>query len=849
MLDKKFDPSKFEKDIFSFWEENNFFYSQSKTDKLYTIVLPPPNVTGHLHIGHAWNVSIQDALIRYKKINGFNVKWISGMDHAGIATQTKYESYLKSNNIDKNKFTREELNKKIYDWSRDNANKIRSQWKKMGLMLDYNNEFFTLDDNINEIVNDLFIKMYNDGLIHRDYRLVNWDVKLKTAVSNIEVIKKDVKNNLYYIKYNIENSQDNLLVATTRPETMFADTCLVVNPKDERFKKYIGLNVINPANNKLIPIIADNYIDMEYGTGVMKCTPAHDFNDYEIGKKYKQSFESCMNLDGTMNSLAKEFQGLDRLECRKKLVEKLKKESKILKVEEQESAIGFSERTGEVIEPLLSLQWFIKMKDLANKAIQNQDTNDAIKFFSKRFERDLLRWLVNIDDWCISRQLTWGHRIPIWYDINGNMIASVNKPNKEGEWKQDDDVFDTWFSSGTWPFSTSGFTFKNNDTSNIPTDVLVTAYDILFFWVARMIMISLYATKKIPFKDVVIHGLIRDEQNRKMSKSLGNGVDPMEIIDEYGCDALRLFLLSSSTPGEDLIFSKQKIQESMFFLNKIWNISIFISSRTSSSTLDKNKEIDEWIINKYNLMKKEYDTNFEKYNFNVAIKSFIKFIRDDFSSTYIELNKNRTDDRFINISKSILKNILLLLHPISPFISEMIYKNIFNIKESIILESFDELVYNNKSFDFIDISLEVLEFIRQFKFDNSIKRIDELPISITFKKDVNNELIKVISEITQYENVKITEVKAGNINNNSNIKIFNDFIISIVASDSINQNSTDKLIKEKEKLIFEVNRSSNMLSNDNFVKKAPKKLIDEEESKLRKNKARLEEIDKILNKL
>lgn len=846
MLDKKYNPQSFEKKIFSNWEKNNFFYNQvSNPKRKFTIILPPPNVTGYLHLGHAWNVSIQDSIIRYKKIKGFNVNWICGMDHAGIATQTKYESYAKENKINKKNFSRDEWNKNIYEWSQENADKIRNQWNKMGLMLNYKNEFFTLDKNINEIVNDLFVKLYNDKLIYRSFTLVNWDIELKTAISNIEVIKKEVDTKLYYIKYKLEESNETLIVATTRPETMFADTCLVVNPKDKRFKKYIGKNAINPANKKKIPIISDSYIDIDYGTGIMKCTPAHDFNDYKIGKKYKQKFESCMNHDGTMNSLAGEYEGLDRIDCRKKMIDSFEKSGMIEKIEDQKSIIGFSERTGQIVEPMLSLQWFVKMKPLAKKALDLQKSNSKIKFYSNRFSNDLIKWLTNIEDWCISRQLTWGHRIPVWYDENGNIQVSSTKPKTKGKWIQDNDVFDTWFSSGTWPFSTSGFNFKNNDTKNIPTDVLVTAYDIIFFWVARMIMLSVYSTKKIPFKDVVIHGLIRDDQNRKMSKSLGNGIDPMEIIDKYGCDSLRLFLLSSSTPGEDLIFSEKRVQESSFFLNKLWNISLFISQKSFKKDKIEFKEIDKWIIGRFNKMIFEFEENFNKYNFNLSVKSLIKFVRDDFSSTYIELNKNRQDYTYEYICRQILKNILITLHPICPFTTDEIYLSIFNIKKSIILEKM-EILPKYKESKKINNTLEVLEFIRKFKFDNSLKRIDNLKINVYFREKRNNKFIELLSEILSYENIVIENIFLCKCSTKNNINVFDDFTIEIIFDNKKTDNSN--LIKEKEEIIFEIKRSEGMLSNENFVKKAPRDLVEKEKEKLIKNKKRLEEIENILCK-
>ncbi|MGL4616912.1 MAG: valine--tRNA ligase, partial [Mycoplasmoidaceae bacterium] len=695
-MNKIFEPNKFEDEIFKFWIESKLFDKKNNNKPKYYIILPPPNITGVLHLGHAWDGTIQDVMIRYKRIKGFNTLWIAGMDHAGIATQTKFENYLIEKKISKDKFTREEFIDELSKWANKNADNIRQQWKKMGFALDYKNEKFTLSKDNSNFINKVFVDFYNQGLIYRDYKLVNWDVKLKTAVSNIELITKEVENELYYIFYKVENSTKKLVVATTRPETMFTDTCLVVNPNDKRYTNLIGKIAINPANDKRIKIIADDYVDSQYGTGVMKCTPAHDFNDYKIGKKYKQKFFTCINYDGTMNENALEFEGKDRFICRKMLIEKLTKNGFIKKIEIQKSNINYSERSNEVIEPLLSLQWFMKMKKISKQIKANQKSKNKIFFYPKRFDENINYWLDKIEDWCISRQLFWGHQIPAWFNNKNNKIYVGTDPPKSKEWVRDNDVFDTWFSSGMWPILATNNSLTN--TNFTPSNLLVTGYDIIFFWVARMIIFSNLIKKSIPFYDVFIHGLVRDSQGRKMSKSLNNGIDPMEVIKKYGADSLRLFLISSSTIGEDLIYSEDKIISMSKFLNKLWNIANFINIKIinkkiySKSTPDY---FDKWIMNSFNNFIKEYQNDFDKYNFVVATSKLLKFIKNDFSSIYIELNKWKLDMKnnyFNYLVLDIFKNILILIHPICPFLSEKIYNSFYSQKS--ILNDKYPLQYN-----------------------------------------------------------------------------------------------------------------------------------------------------------
>ncbi|MGL5591310.1 MAG: valine--tRNA ligase [Mycoplasmoidaceae bacterium] len=850
-MDKIFNPSKFENEIFKFWIDSKLFDKKNNKKPNYYIILPPPNITGILHLGHAWDGTIQDVMIRYKRLKGFNTLWIAGMDHAGIATQTKFESYLLENKISKDKFTRKEFINELSQWANKNADNIRDQWKKMGFALDYKNEKFTLSKDNSKFVNKVFVDFYNQGLIYRDYKLVNWDVKLQTAVSNIELVNKEVENELYYIFYKVENLNKKLVVATTRPETMFTDTCLVVNPKDKRYIKLIGQFAINPSNNKRIKIISDSYVDLKYGTGVMKCTPAHDFNDYEIGKKYKQKFTTCINYDGTMNENALEFEGKDRFICRKLLVEKLSKNGFIKKIEIQKSNINYSERSNEVIEPLLSLQWFMKMEKIAKKIKANQKSKNKIKFYPKRFDENLSYWLDRIEDWCISRQLLWGHQIPAWFNNKNSKIYVGTNPPKGKEWVQDNDVFDTWFSSGMWPILATNNSLT--DHSFTPSNLLVTGYDIIFFWVARMMIFGELIKKTIPFNDVFIHGLVRDSQGRKMSKSLNNGIDPMEVIKKYGADSLRLFLISSSTIGEDLIYSEDKIFSMSKFLNKLWNIANFIEMKIINKEIDTNSKpdyFDKWIMNNFNKFIKEYENDLDKYNFVVATSKLLKFIKNDFSGTYIELNKWKLDtsnNYFNYLVLDIFKNILILIHPICPFISEKIYRSIYSDK-SILNEKYP-LKYTFSKENVIDNLLLIIEQVRKYKWENKLNKKDEIKINIFLDKEIHNSFTKNIqyfSNFLKIENISIIDIKIKdkNLILKNDFFVFDNFTIEFLHK-KINSSNYEKenILKEISKIKFEIERSEKILSNKNYILKAPEKLVNLEKNKLSSNKKILIELE------
>ena len=678
MLDKKYNHLEVEKNKYKSWVDKGYFKAGDLTKEAFSIVIPPPNVTGKLHLGHAWDTTLQDIIIRYKKMNGFDCLWLPGMDHAAIATEVKVVERLKKQGINKHDLGREGFLNKAWEWKEEYASTIRNQWAKLGLSLDYSRERFTLDEGLNKAVNKVFIDLYNKGWIYRGEKIINWDPLNKTALSNEEVIYKDVKGAFYHIKYFIEGEDKYLEVATTRPETLFGDTAVAVNPKDERYKDLIGKNVILPIVNKPIPIIGDMHADMEFGTGVVKITPAHDPNDFEVGNRHNLERIIVMNPDATMNENAGKYEGMTREEARDALIKDLKDKDLLIKIEEITHSVGHSERTGVMVEPYLSKQWFVNMKELSSNVLKNQQNKDTkINFVPPRFEKILTNWMSDCHDWCISRQLWWGHRIPAWYK-NDLVYVGIDAPKEEG-WQRDNDVLDTWFSSALWPFSTLGWPDKTDDLARyFPNDVLVTGYDIIFFWVCRMAFQSLEFTGKRPFKECLIHGLIRDKEGRKMSKSLGNGVDPMDVIETYGADSLRYFLSTSSAPGQDLRYDEDKVKATWNFINKIWNASRYVLMNLEDFNKDKyqleNLSLsDKWILTKLNNTIKEVTLNMEKYEFNNAGSTLYSFIWDDFCSWYIELAKINMNDTTKSVLLKVLTDILKMLHPFMPYVTEEIY--------------------------------------------------------------------------------------------------------------------------------------------------------------------------------
>ena len=830
-METKYDFNLVEKGKYEFWLNNKTFLAgNDKSKRPFAIVIPPPNVTGNLHIGHAWDTTLQDIIIRYKKLCGFDALWVPGMDHAGIATQAKVDEKLSKMGINPRTLSREDWLKYAWDWKEEYANNIHKQWAKLGLALDYSRERFTLDEGLSKAVRKVFVDLYNKGLIYRGYRIINWDPKAQTALSNEEVIYKDVKGYFYHLKYIIEGTDKYLDVATTRPETLFGDSAVAVNPSDERYKDLIGKNVVLPIVGRLIPIIGDEHADPEFGTGCVKITPAHDPNDYEVGKRHNLKEIICINPDATMNENAGIYQGLSREEAREKLVSDLEKNGLLLSKEEITHNVGHSERTGVMIEPYLSSQWFVKMRPLADRVLENQKNKDTkVNFVPKRYEKTMNHWMEITYDWCISRQLWWGHRIPAWYK-GDEIYVGENAPNGEG-WVQDPDVLDTWFSSALWPFSTLGWPNKTDDLDRyFPNDVLVTGYDIIPFWVNRMTFQSLEFMNERPFKDCLIHGLIRDKQGRKMSKSLGNGVNPIDVIDKYGCDSLRLFLTTNSAPGMDLRYDEEKVASSWNFINKLWNASRYVIMNTNNLNDNNYKEYnnyDKWILTKYNNVIKQVTKYMDKYEFHNAFNTLYSFIWDDYCSSYIEISKIYLNDTSKSVLLNILTGIIKMLHPFIPFVTEEIYQNLpFKESKSIMESSYP--VYNKKEvYDILETTeiLNDITSLRNFKAENNIINSDAVKIEYLFDEKLYDGLIKFKNKVDNIEDSIKYESK-----------------YAILYFEVKNKVSEEDIQKEIEELEKSINKRKNLLSNENFVKRAPENIVANEKQKLIEEEEKLSKL-------
>ena len=839
MLDKKYDHKKVEEGKYENWKKKGYFTSGDMTKKPYAIVIPPPNVTGKLHIGHAWDTGLQDILIRYKKLKGFDTLWVPGMDHAGIATQAKVDKRLRDEGIDPRSMEREQWLKAAWAWKDEYAENIHNQWAKLGLALDYTKERFTLDDGLSKAVRKVFVDLYNKGLIYRGEKIINWDPVQLTALSNEEVIYKDEEGAFYHLKYYIDGTDEYLDVATTRPETLFGDTAVAVNPKDKRYKHLIGKNVILPIVEKKIPIIGDEHADIEKGTGCVKITPAHDPNDFEVGQRHGLEKIVIMNPDATMNEKTGKYQGLNRFECREKLVKELNEKGLLLGVEKITHSVGHSERSDAIVEPYLSKQWFVKMDVLAKRALQNQyNTEKKVNFFPERFEKTLNHWLEISHDWCISRQLWWGHRIPAWYKENETYVG-IEPPKGEG-WTQDPDTLDTWFSSALWPFSTMGWP---NNTEMFeryyPNDVIIAGFDIIFFWVSRMIFQGLEFTGKRPFKDCLIHGLVRDNLGRKMSKSLGNGVDPMDEIEKYGADSLRFFLTTSSAPGMDVKYDPEKVKSTWNFINKLWNASRFVLMNIEDEyeeTLENLTLSDKWILTKLNNTVKNVTNSMEKYEFNIVGSILYNFIWNDFCDWYIELSKINMNNTTKTILVKTLKAILKMLHPFMPYVTEEIYTKLPNTEESIMLSTYPE--YNSKEMfkeaKDMDNIIELIKKIRKAKLENNIK---ENYISFT------NQILK------NNQNIFDKLLKNKKLDNYQSLDTLTfNFIgdtVTLYFDNSLNKTAEiERLYKEKERIEVSINRREKLLANQNYISKAPKNIVENEKENLKKEKQELEIIKK-----
>lgn len=843
----KYDHLQVESGKYQNWIDQGYFTAGDVSKRPYCIVIPPPNVTGKLHLGHAWDTTLQDIICRYKRLQGYDVLWVAGMDHAGIATQAKVDARLKEEGISRYDIGREKFLNRAWEWKEEYAATIRKQWAKLGLSLDYTRERFTLDEGLSHAVRKVFVDLYNDGLIYQGERIINWDPEAKTALSNIEVEHKEIKGHMYYFKYKVVETGKELIIATTRPETMFADQAIFVHPEDERYKDIVGMHAINPANGEELPIMADDYIDMDFGTAVMKCTPAHDPNDFMLAKKYDLPMPICMNPDGTMNGMAHKYAGMDRFECRKALVEDFEKAGVVDHIEEHMHQVGHSQRTGVIVEPYLSKQWFVKMKPLADEVLKNQKIEDQkINFVPSRFEKTFEQWLENIEDWCISRQLWWGHRIPAWTNkTTGEIYVGMEDPKDTENWTQDEDVLDTWFSSALWPFSTLGWPETTEDLKRyFPNDCLVTGYDIIFFWVARMAFQTRYCMKNRPFKDVLIHGLVRDAQGRKMSKSLGNGIDPMDVIQKKGADALRFFLTTNSTPGLDLRFDDKKMDASWNFINKIWNAARFVQMQLQDEKPVLKSEnlsaVDKWILSRMNTVMDHVTLNMDRYEFAMVGNELYSFVWDDFCSWYIELSKANLYSENVNVVSStkavlytVLINICKLLHPFMPFVTEEIYQSLPHDKESINVETWpDKIEFDSKENEkeFVDLALSIIVKVREIKQEYNMKPSNPLAISIVDEQgsviNLSEDYKRIIDRMchVNFETIEDEDILS---------RTLEKAILRVRMGDLVDYNEEkEKLEKEIDRLQKEIKRASGMLNNPNFVSKAPQAKVDQEKAKL-----------------
>ncbi|MGD6872529.1 valine--tRNA ligase [Sutcliffiella horikoshii] len=855
-LPTKYDPQTIEKNRYQYWLDGRFFEATNDQDKTpYTIVIPPPNVTGRLHLGHAWDTTLQDIITRMKRMQGFDVLWLPGMDHAGIATQAKVDEKLRNQGINRYDLGREKFMEEAWKWKDEYAQHIRQQWSKLGLGLDYSRERFTLDEGLSKAVNEVFVSLYKKGLIYRGEYIINWDPATKTALSDIEVIHQDIQGAFYHMRYPLTDGSGSIEIATTRPETMLGDTAVAVHPEDERYKHLIGKMVTLPITGREIPIVADDYVDMEFGSGAVKITPAHDPNDFEIGNRHNLERILVMHEDGSMNEKAGKYNGMDRFECRKQLVKDLKESGVLFKIEEHMHSVGHSERSGAVVEPYLSTQWFVKMQPLADKAIDLQSQEDKVNFVPNRFENTYMRWMENIRDWCISRQLWWGHRIPAWYNKEtGEIHVDHNPPEDIENWEQDTDVLDTWFSSALWPFSTMGWpeTESPDYQRFYPTDCLVTGYDIIAFWVSRMIFQGLEFTGERPFKDVLIHGLVRDEEGRKMSKSLGNGVDPMDVIEKYGADSLRYFLSTGSSPGQDLRFSYEKVESTWNFANKIWNASRFAlmnmgDMKFEDIDLSGEKSVaDKWILTRLNETIETVTKLAEKYEFGEVGRALYNFIWDDFCDWYIEMAKiplYSEDEAAKKTTRSILAyvldNTMRLLHPFMPFITEEIWQQLPHEGESITTAKWpevrDELTDKEAAAD-MRLLVDIIRSVRNVRAEVNTPMSKQVKLLVKAKtSEIASKLESNRSYLERFCNPSElligTDVSLdGGEKAMTAVVTGAELILPLLGLINIDEEIA-RLNKELAKLDKEVERVQKKLSNQGFIAKAPANVIEEEKAK------------------
>ena len=867
-MDTKYNPSEFENEIYKKWEDGGYFHAEvNKNKKPFTIVMPPPNVTGQLHLGHALNNTIQDIIIRYKRMAGFEALWIPGTDHASISTEAKVVGKIRSEGHSKKELGREKFLEEAWAWTEEYGGTIKKQLRTIGVSCDWHADSFTMDENLTKAVKHVFKKMYDDGLIYQGDRIINWDPEAETAISDAEVYHVEKEGNLWYIKYFFEDSDEYITIATTRPETMFGDLAVAVNPEDTRFKDKIGKNLILPIVGRKIPLIEDSYVDMEYGTGCVKITPSHDPNDFEVGARH--DLGQCIVIDSKAHIVEGygKYSNLDRYEARKLIIEQLEEEGYLEKIESLTHAVGYSERTNVVIEPLISKQWFVKMDHLAKLAIDAYKSNE-LELIPDSLGKTYMNWLNNIRDWTISRQLWWGHRLPVYYTDDGEIIVSEEDPDEEGKLNgvhvtQEEDTLDTWFSSALWPFATLGWPNENEKLDYFfPTDILVTGYDIIFFWVIRMVFSSIYTTGKLPFNHVLFTGLIRDPQGRKMSKSLGNGVDPIDVVNQYGADALRFTLITGNSPGNDMRYDEKRIIASRNFANKLWNATRFVLMNIGEDdnlVFDENIDLaleDKWILKRLNNVIEEVTKNLEKYEIGLAASRIEDFIWEEYCDWYIEFAKlrlNGDDEK----EKSDVKKVLLyvlnkmiaLLHPFMPFITEEIYSALPDKKDMLIVEEWPKF---REEFDFVseeatvNSAIEAITAIRNQRATLNVgaKKKQDLIILAENQEykdlldDLKGQFINLAN--SNEVNIYLKDEYKGNKDNLVNL-VFNEFSVLMSLDDLMDYEQERKRLKDEiKRLEGEIKRANGKLNNENFVSKAPEAVVNEEREKLANYKDLLE---------
>ena len=861
-LEKTYDPKKIEKKLYDKWCENKYFHAEvDRSRKPFTTVMPPPNITGKLHMGHALDNTLQDILIRYKRMEGYNALWIPGTDHAAISTEVKVTNQLKEEGIDKKELGREGFLKRTWQWKEEYAGTIENQLKQLGISCDWDRERFTMDEGCSKAVEEVFINLYKKGYIYKGSRIINWCPKCKTSLSDAEVEHEEQEGHFWHIKYPIVGTDRFLEIATTRPETMLGDTAIAVHPDDERYQDIIGKNVILPLVGREIPIVADDYVDKEFGTGAVKITPAHDPNDFEVGKRHNLEEINIMNDDATINEKGGKYAGMDRYEARKAIVKDLEEQGYLVKVVPHVHAVGTHDRCGTTVEPLIKQQWFVKMEELAKPAIAALEKGE-LKFVPERFNKIYLHWLENIKDWCISRQIWWGHRIPAYYcDECGEVVVSKGMPEKCPHcgcthFTQDEDTLDTWFSSALWPFSTLGWPEHTEDYDYFyPTDVLVTGYDIIFFWVIRMVFSGYEHTGKSPFHTVLIHGLVRDSQGRKMSKSLGNGIDPLDIIDKYGADALRLTLVTGNAPGNDMRFYNERVESSRNFANKVWNASRFILMNMKENVIDRPDDklltpADRWILSKVNTLTKDVTENMDKFELGIAVQKVYDFIWDEFCDWYVELAKYRiyhaeedpaAADCVLWVLKTVLGQALKLLHPFMPFITEEIYSALVPEEESLMMSEWpkytEELCFPEDE-NVMEHVKAVTRGIRNMRSEMDVPNSRKTKVYIICGDAAICEGIESLKEsvmpLLMANDILIRPTKDG-VDDNAVSIVVPDAVVYLPLDELVDlEQERERLTKEEERLNKEIRRAEGMLSNEKFVSKAPAAKVQEERDKLEK---------------